>query len=100
MSLDDWIKKDDRETKGKSKEQSPGEPVSKPEHGIQSERIDGQGQEIDTLGEEEKQPTGLSSLNTFKLTCKKCKYKRKLRITGDPRPHHLICKKCGSEMKK
>ncbi|MHA1794265.1 MAG: hypothetical protein ACTSVI_16630 [Promethearchaeota archaeon] len=41
----------------------------------------------------------LKSFNVYELKCTKCKFKKKLRIIGKPRPHHLICRKCGSEMK-
>ncbi|MHA1681567.1 MAG: hypothetical protein ACTSUE_11205 [Promethearchaeota archaeon] len=41
----------------------------------------------------------ISSLNLFNLKCTKCSFKRKVRIAGEPKPYHLLCKKCGSKMK-
>ena len=38
-------------------------------------------------------------LEKYALACPACKYKKELRISGEPKPHQLLCKKCGGQMK-
>jgi hypothetical protein len=38
-------------------------------------------------------------LEKYALTCPACKYKKELRIAGEPKAHQLLCKKCGGQMK-
>ncbi len=35
----------------------------------------------------------------FALSCPACKFKRELHVSGEPKPHQLLCKKCGGTMK-
>jgi hypothetical protein len=35
----------------------------------------------------------------FALACPACKYKKELLVAGEPKPHQLLCKKCGGQMK-
>jgi hypothetical protein len=35
----------------------------------------------------------------YTLACAACKFKKELRIAGEPKPHQLLCKKCGGQMK-
>jgi len=35
----------------------------------------------------------------YALTCPACKYKKELLVSGEPKPHQLLCKKCGGQMK-
>ncbi|NMC04925.1 MAG: hypothetical protein GYA24_06925 [Candidatus Lokiarchaeota archaeon] len=38
-------------------------------------------------------------MEKFALACPACKYKKELLIAGEPKPHQLLCKKCGGQMK-
>ena len=40
-----------------------------------------------------------AGLVKFSLACEKCKHKKDVMLAGEPKPQHLICKKCGSTMK-
>ncbi|MBN2150495.1 MAG: hypothetical protein JW839_03510 [Candidatus Lokiarchaeota archaeon] len=38
-------------------------------------------------------------LEKYVLTCPACKFKRELHVSGELKPHQLICRKCGGTMK-
>ncbi len=38
-------------------------------------------------------------LEKYVLSCPACKFKRELHVSGELKPHQLLCKKCGGTMK-
>ncbi|MHA1369543.1 MAG: hypothetical protein ACTSWN_03590 [Promethearchaeota archaeon] len=52
-------------------------------------------------GAKDSKSTGIYGYTLYHLRCtnKKCGFKRKVRIRGELKAHHKVCKKCGHEMK-
>ncbi|MEX2684641.1 MAG: hypothetical protein Q6373_023925 [Candidatus Sigynarchaeota archaeon] len=38
-------------------------------------------------------------LEKYVLSCPACKFKKELHVSGDLKPHQLLCKKCGGTMR-
>ena len=38
-------------------------------------------------------------LEKYALACPSCKFKKELRVSGELKPHQLLCKRCGGTMK-
>ncbi len=60
------------------------------------EAVEGAAAEDDTPRESALKAMGLVK---FALACPTCKFKKELLVTGEPKPHQLLCKKCGGQMK-
>jgi hypothetical protein len=59
--------------------------------------------QVEVTGEEVTAPreSALKTMGLVKyaLACPACKYKKELHVSGEPKPHQLLCKKCGGTMK-
>ena len=88
MSLDDWMKK----PKGKKPASKKGK--DNPPAGEKKEPNEAT---VETTVEKSQPAT--PGLHKYELKCPKCKFKKKIRTSGELKAHHKLCKKCGSEMK-
>ncbi|MFX0099721.1 MAG: hypothetical protein ACFFCS_09070 [Candidatus Hodarchaeota archaeon] len=86
MSLDDWIKKPKKASSKKSQKKAPEKKEKEPPDSEPRPEL------------EDSKPSTLG-LHKYELRCSKCKFKKTVRISGELKEHHKLCKKCGSEMK-
>ena len=86
MSLDDWMKKPKKPASKKTPKKPPAKKKKEPPVPLPEPEM------------EESKPS-VSELNQYNLKCSRCKFTRKLRVTGELKVHHKLCKKCGNEMK-
>ncbi len=63
---------------------------------VDGESVDGAAVEAPAPRESALKAMGLVK---YALACPACKYKKELLVAGEPRPHQLLCKKCGGQMK-
>jgi hypothetical protein len=63
---------------------------------VDGESVDGAAAEAAAPRESALKAMGLVK---YALACPACKYKKELLVAGEPKPHQLLCKKCGGQMK-
>lgn len=111
MSLFDFVdgkkkQPEDGKTSASTKPPAKKAPVKKPKTPPKREVEAGDvttGDVVDAPGIEAQAPRGSvlkdAGFVMYSLACEKCKFKKDVKITGEPKPHHLLCKKCGASMK-
>lgn len=118
MSLEDWIGAGGGKSKKPpaAKKKTKKEPDRRVEKIVDDEAIeieentaldDDEGEEArandDSIDAGVAKKGTMSALGyaTYYLRCPlaKCKHSKKVKISGEPKPHHLLCRKCGGTMK-
>jgi hypothetical protein len=127
MSLDKFVKPEKKQDGGKElqkpaakpaavKSERPQKPAKKVPARIKAkpapiedeadEMVDqpqAEADQVDAAGDEAAIPRESAlkamGLEKYALACPSCKFKKELRVSGELKPHQLVCKKCGGTMK-